>query len=261
MRTQFIVTAAAMTAVGWGSAANAAGPGEAQREGRAIYHAYIDAVGGAGAIARVGSFTVEGTYELPSFGLSGTIALAYERPDRLRFTVDIPGFGVAEQGLAGGVAWRVHPQAGAAVMEGRARAVVLKQAARGFSLLPDIGMYATIESLGEGEFEGAPAHHLRLTTHDGQTIEEFFDPDTHLLIGRIESQPAPGGEDATLIGRASAYREIEGVRFATVWSHSAQGQDWTATYTSIEVNPEIPPTRFEPPAQVRALLDAEVPAR
>lgn len=114
-----------------------------------------------------------------------------------------------------------------------------------------------VEYLGKGEVEGTPVHKLKVTKKNGDIQTLYLDADSYLEI-KAEGKTKMRGQEIEGETTFGDYKEVGGMVFA----HSIQskmkggpGPGQTITFEKIEVNPEIPASRFEMPAK-----PAETPA-
>lgn len=219
-----------------------------------VWQRHIEAIGGVEACAAVDSLHASGRYILPAAGLEGTIDVYLQRPDKLLFRVEFPN-GVTASGTDGVVAWRVEPGKPARLLGDDERRGLAKWLARGFSIAPDPDAVQGVGKAEVVESDGRTA--LRATMKvvaTGDTYTELFDPETGLVVARVE--PGPPGSGMELNGTASDYRDFGGLLVATTWEHELAGQAWSAEYETVELNVEIDPEIFDPPPEiVRAAPD------
>src|SRR5215831_3313513 len=70
-----------------------------------VLERYVKALGGEGAIRKITSRILKGTFELPAFGASGSAEIYAVAPNKLITVFNIPGFGVLTQGYDGTNGW------------------------------------------------------------------------------------------------------------------------------------------------------------
>lgn len=218
-----------------------------------VFEEHVVKVGGPEKINDIESIHVSGTYTLPALELKGSIDLYFARPEQLLFAVDLPGVGQIRRGYDGSVGWSVDPQRGAVVLSGLELGALRKQAARGFSLLPDPAIYSGLEIVGKAEFEGEECYQIKLSFGPSDVFDEYYSVATGLLVGRIESFPTPQGA-TELWGKIGDYRDFSGLTIATEWIHRAAGQEWTAVYETVEIN-QVDGSIFSLPSEIRRLLE------
>jgi len=166
-----------------------------ESSGHAVFARYVDALGGAAALAEVQSLTANGSYTFEG-GPSGTISLYLSRPDKILFRVELDGIGVIAQGTDGETAWRSHPAQGFSVLGPVDMDLMHKWLAHGFSLLPDAAAYREIGAAEPALHDGRSCMRVALTlAATGETHHDCYDPDTGHLIGNTEfrdRQPVQG---------------------------------------------------------------------
>lgn len=221
--------------------------------GEEIVDRYVEAVGGAEAIGAVESFHVEGSYVITSANLEGTIELWYQRPGRLIMTVELPGYGRIQRGFDGEVGWSIDPRQGARLLAEDELRAYRTQIDRGFSLLPSSEIFRSMEYVGVEDLDGRRVHKVRLVVDSSeQEYYDYYDVETDLLVGRVETQETPQGT-VEMEGRSGDYESMGGIRIATEWSHKVPGQEWTSTYERYEAN-RVDPAIFELPEEIASLL-------
>lgn len=108
-----------------------------------------------------------------------------------------------------------------------------------------------VEYLGTSEIEGTPAHKLKVTKKNGDVVTIYLDADSYLEI-KAEGKTKVQGQEIEGETTFGDYKEVGGL----VVAHSiqskmkgAQGPGQTITFEKIELNPELPASRFEMPAK------------
>ncbi|MBD2699808.1 outer membrane lipoprotein-sorting protein [Spirosoma sp. BT702] len=101
-----------------------------------------------------------------------------------------------------------------------------------------------IELVGKEKVDGKDAYHLKVTTKEGQTVEEFVDADTY-LISKIKM--AMNGQTGEI--SLSNYKEKDGIKFPnTMEMNSPQGA-LTFTTEKITINGPVDEAIFKKPAK------------
>src|SRR3989441_8892439 len=77
-----------------------------------IVDKYVQAIGGKAAIEKQTSRVSKGSFEIPAFGASGTAEVYEKAPNKSAAFINIPGFGVVQEGFDGKTAWAQDPQSG-----------------------------------------------------------------------------------------------------------------------------------------------------
>ncbi len=109
-----------------------------------------------------------------------------------------------------------------------------------------------VEYLGKGEVEGTPVHKLKVTKKNGDLVTLYLDADSYLEI-KADGKTNVRGQEVEGETVFGDYKEVGGL----VFPHSIQskpkgapdGAGVTISIASIEINPELPASRFEMPAK------------
>jgi hypothetical protein len=194
---------------------DAAGDAEAAALGAdALLARAVEAIGGADALRAHTAMRLDGEVNLAAQGIRGTITLLHAASGDQYTRVEIPGIGLMEEGVTGGVAWASDPVAGPRIKTGIERAQALRQADFYF-LLALAEHFPTRERVGPAEIDGLAAWELRMVPAEGPEERWFLDRDSGLLL-------ATRSEIHTLMGvipvttRFLEYAFTGGVRSATV---------------------------------------------
>src|SRR6185295_9173411 len=73
---------------------------------------YVKAIGGKEANMKVTSRVEKGTLEIAAMGVNAPIELYSKAPNKSLFFLDVPSFGVIQEGFDGTGAWSQEPQGG-----------------------------------------------------------------------------------------------------------------------------------------------------
>lgn len=241
-----------------GACGNKAGPeagGEAQIPAATeLYDAYVAAITVDEALlATVESTRMVMRLEMPSQGLSGTMEIWWQSPDRVRTDMNMPGIGDIAQGYDGETGWSMDPMMGPRVLDGDELAQLQFQA----ELMGDLDYaerYSELETLGLEEFEGVQAWKVRAVPASFDTeIFMFFDPETGLQVGQEQRVASAMGKlkTTTLL---QDYQEFGGMLVPARSVGRTLGMEQIILVEEVELNPaELPD--FGPPEAVQALLE------
>jgi len=251
-RANSLFAALALAAAGLVAADAVAG--DESMSGEDIIKRHIEKAGGTKAIQSVKSLHVNGTLSIPSFGIEGQVEFHYARPEQLLFTVSLPNFGEFRRGLTDGFGWSIDPQRGPVILEGEDLEAFRAQAQRAFSLLPSTKIYSEMKNEGPEQFDGRECHRVQVTlAATGDTSSEYYDAETGLFAGRVETLVGPAGEvESRLI--AGEYQEFGELYMPTQWTTSAQGQSQVMTYNEITTN-DVDHSVFEVPEAVQEIRE------
>lgn len=109
-----------------------------------------------------------------------------------------------------------------------------------------------VEYLGKGEVEGTPVHKLKVTKKNGDLVTLYLDADSFLEI-KADGKTSVRGQEVEGETVFGDYKEVGGL----VFPHSIQskpkgapdGAGVSISIASIEINPDLPASRFEMPAK------------
>jgi hypothetical protein len=198
----------------------------------ALVARFVEAIGGRDAILGAPGYRVTGTLEIPAQGISGDFESFASPPNRVALTANIPGLGEVGGGFDGTVGWSVNPATGPMVLDGR-MLDQMRQQADFYSALHSEDFVASMETVGEAEFEGVAAWKVKIVTTWGEEYLEFFDRESGLLIGAIRQAATPLGEiEATTLYQD--YGDVDGVRIPMRIVQRMMGFDQVFETTSME---------------------------
>jgi len=122
------------------------------------------------------------------------------------------------------------------------RGLLIDYAARGLSM----------EHLGRDTYEGRTVEVLRVQTPQGGERLVYLDEETGLELN-VVSKRVVAGKELRVDTVYSDWAETDGVLFARRLASRTEGDDvWYAFEVStVEVNPKLPSTTFQPPAGLR----------
>lgn len=221
-------------------------------KGETILDKYIEATGGKAAYEKVKSDISTGTMTFVAMGLKGAMVSYAQAPDKRLVEVSLEGIGKISEGVAGGMAWSMSAMQGPRVKEGDEKAESLRQARYNADLnWRDI--YKSAETTGSETVDGADCYKVVLTSKDGKTTTRWYDKKTGLITKMSMSQKSPMGEIQVEIFPSDYRKEGDILMPHKVLSKLA-GQELSMTIDKVEQNASIPPEKFEPPAEVKALM-------
>lgn len=220
--------------------------------GREVIDRHIKAIGGRAAVLSHTSMHTTGTYAVPASGMAGTVeTFAAANPDRALQRVTVPGVGEILTGYDGEHGWTVNPMMGPMLQQGKE----LDQArydADFYGELREAKKYKSITTLERTTFEGRPCYKLSLVRPDGSEDFEFYDVETGLRAGGINTRESPMGS-VTSTSIETGYKKFGNLLQATTLTVKAMGIEQKITLDSIEYD-KVAPTAFDPPAAVKALI-------
>ena len=220
--------------------------------GREVIDRYVAAIGGRAAILSHTSLHTTGTYAVPSSGMVGTMeTFSAAKPDRVLQRVAVPGVGEIMTGYDGVHGWSVNPMMGPMLQEGKE----LEQAkldADFYGELRDPAKYRSVTTVEKTVFENRPCYKVSLVHADGTEDFDFYDVETGLRAGGIQTRESPMGR-VTTTSVEGDYKKFGNLLQATTLTVKAMGIEQKITLATIEYD-KVPATAFEPPAAVKALI-------
>jgi Domain of unknown function (DUF4412)/Protein of unknown function (DUF620) len=213
-----------------------------------IVDRYVRAIGGRPAFARLASRHM--VAEMSMSGMTMQMETFTARPNKMVAVVSVSGMTITS-GYNGQVAWQNSPMTGPRVLsEGAELKQVLDNAQFDRSLDPSASS-TSMTTVGERTVEGRACWDVKIVSTNGIESTNCFDKETWLLVATRSRQVSQQGEievDAVV----SDYKEFDGVKIPTRMVSSMMGQQVVMTVKSVSHAP-IPASRFELPAEIRAL--------
>jgi hypothetical protein len=211
---------------------------------------HIAAIGGLEAYRAIQSIHVRGRFAVPAQGIVAAFELFTARPARMLYRVTVPGVGRIETGFDGRAGWLVNPIAGPELLTGRQLAETAEDAWFDAPLRESTRVRA-LTTVALTEFDGRPAHKVRVQFHAGPEQHEYFDVETGLQIGAEANRATPQGIVPT-VTILRDYRRFGTLLQATTFVQRAMGFEQVVTLTSCEYD-TVADSVFEMPADVAAL--------
>ncbi len=220
-----------------------------------VINHFIEATGGRAAWEARHSQVEHGTFEFAKLGVKGTITIYEAAPDKNLAIVELPAIGKLETGSNGAVAWENSAIQGPRVKQGAERADTIREAAFNAPLYWQ-KLYAKGETTGSEMVEGHDCYKIVLTPKEGNPLTEYYDKKSGLLVKTTSTITSQIGDvNAEVV--YDDYRKDGDLLSAHKVLNRAAQQEFVVQIESVEINPEIPKDRFEPPAEIKALLGKE----
>ena len=212
---------------------------------------HMAAIGGEAAFKAINSMHAKGKFELAAQGVSGDLELMASRPNKLLLRVEIPGVGHVESGFDGKNGWSIDPLAGPSLLAGRALSEMAEDAWFDSALhAPD--RVKELTTVAKVEFDKHQAYQIKVVHTSGVEQTEYYDVETGLQIGSESQRETPMGVLPTKV-MLREYEKFGGLKQPTVLVQSTMGIDQIFRMSSYVYN-EVPPTAFDPPPAIKALI-------
>jgi hypothetical protein len=210
-----------------------------------ILDKYIETLGGKAAIEKITSRQISGSFEIPAMGASGTLKGYAKAPNKSLMVIDVPGFGVIQQGFDGTVAWGQDPMGGLREITG-AELVTTKRDVdfHRDTHLKDLFPKLTVkgkEKVGESE-----AYLVEATPPEGKAEKLYFDLKTGLLIRHDAERESPQGA-AMIESYFDDYKEVDGVKLPFTMRRVTPAFAMTIKFDEVKNNVEIDDAKFAKP--------------
>lgn len=237
-----------------GQQAEAAAPKtDALPKAETILDRYIEVTGGKAAYEKRTSEVSTGTFEISAAGIKGSITIYSAPPDKSYRAIDLEGVGKVESGTVDGIAWEKNPMLGPRVLTGIEKAQNLREAA--FNGPVDWRkLYQKAETAGVETIDGEECYKVVLTPAEGKPLTSYYQKKSGLQVKEemITSSAQMGDVPAEAI--ISGYKQFDGILVPTKILTRIAGQEFTITTDSVKANADIPADKFDPPAEIKALL-------
>jgi hypothetical protein len=218
---------------------------------RSIIDRHIKAIGGRAAILAHKSTHAAGTFSMPATGISGALDVYGAAPDKSLVKINLGGVGDLVEGFDGTHGWMLQPMTGPMLKEGKELSEK-KFDADFYSDLKEPDKYASMKTLEKATFDGRPCYKVSLVRKDGVEDIEYYDVETGLKAGASGTRESPMGP-ITATQMLSDYKKFGDLLVPTTMKQTAMGVEQVLKVTSVEYD-NVPPSTFEPPAQIKALI-------
>jgi hypothetical protein len=220
-------------------------------DARDIVKKHVAAIGGEAAFKAIKSYHARGKFEMPQQGVTGDLELMAARPNKLLLKVDVAGVGHVESGYDGKNGWVLDPMSGPTLLSGR----MLTEAAEDAwfdGTLHAADHIKEITTLAKTEWDKRPAYQVKVVYNSGIDETEYFDAETGFAIGseaQRETQMGVLPTSTTL----REYQKFGTIMEPTVVMQRTMGIDQVLHLSSYVYN-DVPPTAFDPPPAIKALI-------
>ncbi len=158
-----------------------------------------------------------------------------------------------EEGTDGKIAWSTSALEGARLKQGEEKAIALRSANMETKFLDWKKLFKSVENAGIEDVDGKPCYKLVLTPLVGRPETEYYDKASGLLVKQSATVAMPMG-DIPVTMSVGDYRKEGQILMPHKLQQSVAGQKIEITIESVALNPDFPDKRFEPPADVKALI-------
>lgn len=211
-----------------------------------ILDKYVQAMGGKTAIEKQTSRVSKGSFEIPAVGATGTAEIFEKAPNKSAAIINIPGFGVVQEGFDGKTAWAQDPQSGlrekagaelgAAKLDGEFyKPIKLKQ------------LYPKIVVKGKDKVGDKDVYVVEATPTESSTETWYFDAQSGLLLRLDAEREGPQGKQA-IQTFLEDYKDIDGVKLPLSVRQVTPQFTITIKIEDVKSNVPIDDAKFKKPA-------------
>jgi hypothetical protein len=221
-------------------------------KGDAILDKYVEVTGGKAAYQKLHSQVVNGTTEFKAMGLKGKMTVYTAEPDKHYSEMELAGIGKIQEGSNGDIVWAYSAMQGPRIKDGDERAESLLQG-KFNSEINWRDIFKSAENTGTDTIDGKTCYKVVLTPKSGPPMTKWFEKDSGLLVKMATTSKTPMGE----IQSDTAYSDYRKEGDLTV-PHKmvvhVSTMELVMTVDSVNSNVDIPKDKFDPPAEVKALM-------
>ena len=207
---------------------------------------YIDAQGGAKALAAIKDTTVSGTMDLVGFGMTGTLTMYQKEPNMMRMDMEVMGM-LITQAFDGTIAWMINPQTGATEQMPENMTKEFKRQALGNGALLEPEKFGIkYEFTGKEKIDDKEYLVLIQTTADGHVTTIWIDPATYLAYKTKGKTLGDAGEEVMSESILSDYKKVDGIIMAHSMTTYRDGQEYVRiTLTKVAFNSGLEDSFFQ----------------
>jgi hypothetical protein len=218
---------------------------------QSIIDRHIKAIGGRGAILTHKSTHAVGTISMPATGITGPMDVYGAAPNKSFVKISLGGVGDIVEGFDGTYGWTLQPMLGPMLKQGKELAEK-KFDSEYYSDLYQAERYASMKTIEKADFDGRPCYKVSLARKDGGEDIEYYDANTGLRAGTIQTRESPMGSfTATQV--ITEYKNFSGLLIPTTVKLTTMNVEQVIKITSVEFD-NVPPSTFDLPAQIKALI-------
>jgi hypothetical protein len=218
---------------------------------RSIIDRHVQAVGGRKAVLGHSSLHAIGTMTVVGSGITGPLHVYGAKPNKSLVKIGLGGIGELLEGFDGTTGWTLNPVTGPMLAQGK-ELEEKRFDADFYSDLHEPGRYVSMTTVEKTTFEGRPCYKVSLVKKGGGEDFDYYDVETGLKAGATGTRESPMGP-LSVTQAHSDYKKFGDMLVPTTMKQSAMGVQQVLTITSVEFD-SVPPSMFEPPAQIKALL-------
>jgi hypothetical protein len=203
----------------------------------------LQAYGGKEALGRAGALQLSGRVSSTMRkGATGTITIAYSRPDRLRVEIRFPDEPPEIRIVDGAKGWRGGKEAAGPLYDS-----MVLQAAR-FALPLSLEEHrAELHDLGAVDLDQKKLRRLELPLPGKGSVLVDVEPESGRILRTVGKMAAADGTSLEFVNVFDDFRTVDGLLFAYREDHVAMGKSTgVTTFESVRVVASLPSETFRP---------------
>jgi outer membrane lipoprotein-sorting protein len=209
----------------------------------------IDARGGKDKIKAVKTLRMTGKMALPQ-GMEAPFTAELARPNKMRRDFTIQGM-TGSMAFDGTNGWSLMPFMGkkeAEPMSGDDLKALEDEADFDGALFDYKEKGHQVELVGKEDVDGSPAYKLKVTKKNGDVEYHYLDAEQYLEV-KVEGKQKVRGQEIEGVSTLGNYKEVGGLIFPFSIESKQKGAPGSMVITidKIEVNPDVPASRFDMP--------------
>jgi zinc protease len=226
------------------------------KTGEAVLDNYVVATGGAAAYAKLHNMIMKGSMSMPAMGIKGGVTMYSSEPNKASLTTELAGVGKLTEGTDGTNAWTFSAMQGPQLKKGDELADSLREAT--FHKENEWrSVYKSAELSGVEDVDGKPAYKVLLTPKTGAAETQYYDQASGYLVRHQSVRKTAFGAIPVDVTIGGYKKECGLVLLPHTMVQTVAGQKIELQVDTIDCNADLPGEAFQPPAEVKALIDKQ----
>ena len=226
------------------------------KTGEAVMDKYVEVTGGAPAYAKIHNMIMKGSMAMTAMGIKGEVTMYSAEPNKAALMTELAGVGKVTEGTDGVNAWTFSAMQGPQLKKGEELADSLREAF--FHKENEWrSIYKSAELSGVEDVEGKPAYKVVLTPKDGKPETQYYDQSSGYLVRQQSVRKTAFGDIPVDVTIGAYSKACGAILVPHSMTQSVAGQKIDFQIDSIECNGQLPADAFQPPSEVKALINKQ----
>ncbi len=218
----------------------------------------IEASGGRAAFERIENRVIKGTFEFPGMAIKTPITIYQAEPNSEYTVIEPESLGKIRDCTHNDLSWKISAVEGPHLRAGfeRDRAIDLARFNREIHWRD---LYTKAECVGLEDVQGHPCYKLAMTPACGgeEQLEHWYiAKDSHLWL-RWDFKYVMERGSIPLEAIFTDHKAVDGLVMPFRSIHRVMGVERTVTIDSLEQNVELPEGLFDPPPEIKKMLEEQ----